>query len=95
MSHQVIITFDMDEERIQENAEKEAGRQIARNVMDVVSGSSYNREGVVKRYVQQVIKEMLEPEKDQIIKEAIAQVVENLHRTKAVKEKIAQLGGQD
>lgn len=91
MSHQVIITFDMDEERIQENAEKEAGRQIARDVMGVVFGSNYNRESAVKRYVQQAIKEMLEPEKDAIIKEAVAQVVENLHRTKAVKEKIAEI----
>ena len=90
MSHQVIITFDIDENKVQENAEKEAGRQIARDVVQSVFDRSYNREAAMSRYVQNAIKEMLEPEKDRIIQEAIKEVVSNLHKTKAVRERMLE-----
>ena len=83
-----MITFDIDENRVQENAEKEAGRQIARGVIEAAFGHSYNRDSVMARYVNVAIREMLEPEKERIISEAINDVVENLHRTKAVKERL-------
>lgn len=87
MSHQVIITFDLDENKIQENAEKEAGRQIARDVIEAVFGrSSYSQGDMMRRYALDAIKNMLEPNKDQIIQDAVKEVVANLHRTKAVKE---------
>lgn len=87
MSHQVIITFDIDENKISENAEKEAGRQIARQIIDKTFGSSYSSEPLMRRYVQKVISEMLEPNREQIIDDAIKEVVGNIHRTKAFKEK--------
>lgn len=83
---QVIIEFHLDEEKISENAEKEAGRQIASKIIDKTFGTSYNKEALMARYVETVIREILEPKKDEIIKEAIKEVVANLHRTKAVKE---------
>lgn len=88
MSHQVIITFDMDENNIQENAEKEAGRQIARDVMNKVCGNEYNRERILKQYVTDVIKSILEPHKNEIIEQAIKNVVDGLKRSKAVKDKL-------
>lgn len=88
MSHQVMITFDIDENRVQENAEKEAGRQIAREVIEAAFGHSYNRDSVMARYVKDAIREMLAPEKERIISEAINDVVENLRRTKAVRERL-------
>ena len=91
MSHQIIITFDLDETQVQENAEKEAGRQVAREVMDTCFGASYNRAGAVQRYVEKAIREILEPEKEKIISEAVRQVAENLHRTKAVKELVEKM----
>jgi len=92
MSHQVIITFDMDETKIQENAEKEAGRQIAKQVIDKAFGStlSYGRDGLMKRYVQDAVREMLESEKERIISEAIKEVVGTLGRSKAVKERLQE-----
>lgn len=83
---QVIIDFHLDENKISENAEKEAGRQIAQKVIDATFGTSYNKNVLMVRYVETVIREMLEPKKDEIIKEAVKEVVANLHRTKAVKE---------
>ena len=38
--------------------------------------------------VYDVIKEMLEPYKEEIIDEAVKNVTNNLHRTKAVREKL-------
>ena len=90
MSHQVIITFDMDEDMIQEHAEKEAGRQIARNVIDTVFGNGYDRQSRINAAVSKAIKEILEPKKDEIISEAIKEVVGTLGRTKAVRERMEQ-----
>lgn len=88
--HQVIITFDIDEDRVTENAEKEAGRQIAKQIIDEVFGKSYDRGAAMRRYVKDVIEEMIGPMKERIIKEAVAEVVGNLHRTKAVKELLSE-----
>ena len=88
MSHQVVITFDMDENQVAQYAEKEAGRQIARDVIEEAFGSSYSRQGLMKNYVYQAIREILEPEKEQIIADAIKEVVGTLSRTKMVREKM-------
>lgn len=89
MSHQVIITFDMDENKIQENAEKEAGRQIAKDVVQRTFGTGYNADRMIKQVVLDIIKEMLEPEKDEIIEQAVKYLVDSLKRSKAVKDKLA------
>ena len=88
---QVLIDFNIDEQKVAENAEKEAGRQIASKIIDKTFGTSYNKEALMARHVETVIREILEPKKDEIIKEAIKEVVANLHRTKAVKDKLAEL----
>lgn len=88
---QVLIDFNIDEQKVAENAEKEAGRLIANKVIDTAFGS-YNRDSAMRKYgkyVENVIREIIEPEKDKIINEAIKEVVANLHRTKVVKEMLA------
>ena len=83
---QVLIDFNIDEQKVAENAEKEAGRLIASKVIDTAFGISYNKDSAMRKYVEGVIREILEPEKDKIISEAIKEVVANLHRTKAARE---------
>lgn len=90
MSHQVIITFDMDENKVAENAEKEAGRQIANQVINEAFGNGYNRSGLLKAYAEKAIREILEPEKERIISEAIKEVVGTLCRTKVVRDRLAE-----
>lgn len=90
MSHQVVITFDIDEAKVQENAEKEAGRQIAKEVKDRVFGNSYNADYRMRKMVEDIVKELLEPHKDEIIAQAVKEVAGNLHKTKAVKEKLQE-----
>lgn len=89
---QVLIDFNIDEQKVAENAEKEAGRLIANKVIDTAFGS-YNRDSAMRKYVENVIREIIEPEKDKIINEAIKEVVANLHRTKAVKELLNEATG--
>lgn len=90
MSHQIVLTFDIDENQVQENAEKEAGRQIAKQVIDGAFGESYRRDLMMGKYVQNAIKEMLMPEKERIIADAIKEVVGTLGRTKLVREKLQE-----
>ena len=89
-SHQVIITFDLDENSIKENAEKEAGRQIARQIMDEFFGASYGRAGKIHNTVSNAVEELLKADKDKIIAEAIRELVNSLSRSKIVKEKLAE-----
>ena len=49
MSHQIVLTFDLDENKVQENAEIEAGRQIAKQVIEHGFGPAYNRDYLMKR----------------------------------------------
>lgn len=89
MSYQVVITFDIDETKVQENAEKEAGRQIAKQIIESAFGH-YNRDAVMARYVQNTVKEILTPEKDRIISEAIKEVVGSLSKSKVVRERLRE-----
>lgn len=86
---QVIIDFHLDEKKIQENAEKEAASQIVREMFRNAYG--HTDKNAMSAYVTKAIKEILEPMKDEIIAEAVKEVVGNLHRTKAVKDKLAEL----
>lgn len=92
MSHQVIITFDLDENKVQENAEKEAGRQIAREVLEEVFGKehAYDRRLRIKNCVYEAVKGAIEEDKDKIIEAAIAELTKSLARTRIVKERMQE-----
>ena len=91
MSHQVIITFDLDENKIAENAEKEAGRQIAKQLLEEAFGSSYYRDNALRNYAQKAVTELLSEDKEKIVSEAIKETVKSIARTKAVREKLEEL----
>ena len=91
MSHQVLLTFDIDEAKVQENAEQYAGKKIANDVMERVFGRNfdikgYQSERIAKEMIQKTVADIVNKHKDEIIKEAVKDVTANLHRTKAVKE---------
>lgn len=92
MSHQVIINFDLDESKVQENAEKEAGRQIAKQVMsEICEGSwsgSINAKNLARELLRQEVVAVLKDHKDEIISEAIKDVFASVTKSKAVREKI-------
>ena len=86
MSHQVLLSFDIDENKVQDNAEKEAARQIVKEMMG--SGNAYYGAAStrMRECIKDILTEIIAPEKDEIIEKAVKEVVENLHRTKAVKD---------
>lgn len=89
MSHQIIISFDVDETAIKENAEREIARQVSSAILSSAFGNSYTREARMSNYVQKAIKELLELDRGQIINEAIKNVTDSLIRSKAVRERMA------
>lgn len=86
MGQQVLISFDIDESKVQENAEKEAARQIVKEMLG--NGNTYYGAASIRirGYVKDILADIIAPEKDEIIEKAVKEVVENLHRTKAVKD---------
>lgn len=100
MSHQVIITFDLDENQVAENAAKEAGRQIANQILKESFQDSYLGSYGAKRSAQIFIKneivEFLTENKEEIMDVAIKEVVNSLARSKAVREKVQEaLNGKE
>ena len=92
MSHQVIITFDIDENKVQENAEREAGRQIAMQVIDAAFGSSsYNSNRMIKEYAYKAISEMLAECKDEIINRAVKDAALSITRSKITRMKLDKI----
>lgn len=99
MSHQVLLTFDIDEAKVQENAEQYAGKKIANDILKKIFGwdfdiKSYQSERVMREFVQKTVDDIINEHKDEIIKEAVKNVTANLHRTKAVKELLEKETGQ-
>ena len=92
MSHQVVLTFDVDESKVQENAEKEAGRQIAQAVLREVFGDTYIGSYAAKRnardFLATEMMEILRENKEEILERAIKEVVGSLSRSKTVREKL-------
>lgn len=90
MGHQIVITFDMDETRIQENAEQEAGRQIASAVLKSAFGADYYREHRMHQYVKEAIKEIMGDDRERIVNAAVKDLADALARTKFARERMME-----
>lgn len=92
MEHQVILTFDVDGRKVQENAEKEAGRQIAQAVLKEVLGDTYAGSYAARRNAQYFLgtelKQFFQENREEILEKAIKEVVNSLVRSKIVREKL-------
>ena len=92
MNHQVMISFDVDDKTIAEKIAESAAKQVADKIIAECFEQSnrydyYNRaKRNMSDYVKSVVKDLLDDSKEEIINEAIVEVVKNLHRTKRVKE---------
>lgn len=100
MSHQVLLTFDIDEAKVQENAEQSAGRKIADTVLEKAFGRnydympSYQAQRIADEIIQKTVDKIIGEHKSEIIEKAVKNVTANLHRTKAVKELLEKETGQ-
>ena len=78
--HQVMITFDIDENQVQKNVKMLFGNRYG-----------YLEESRVREFAKDIVEEMFKPYKDEIIAGAVKAVAENLHRTKTVKAKLEEV----
>lgn len=92
MNHQVMISFDVDDTTIAEKIADSAAKQVANKIIAECfePSNGYDYYNKAKRnmstYVKSVVEDLLNDSKEEIINEAIVEVVKNLHRTKRVKE---------
>lgn len=96
MNHQVMISFDVDDKAVSEKIVEAAAKQVANEIIKECFSPSigYDYYGKAKSnmsyYVKSVVEDLLSECKEDIIHEAIADVVKNLHRTKQVKEALEE-----
>jgi len=93
MNHLVTISFDVDDKTISEKIVESASKQVADEIIAECfeSSSGYDYYDKAKRNMSvSVVEDLLNESKEEIIHEAIAQVVKNLHRTKQVKEALEE-----
>lgn len=94
MNHQVVISFDVDDEKIAENIVNAAARQVATQILEEKFGyNSFNKTLSASRvhdFVRDAVVEVLEPQKSEIVEEAVKEVASSMMRSKTVREKLAE-----
>ena len=94
MNHQVVISFDVDDEKIAENIVNAAARQVATQILEKQFGyNSFNKTLSASRvhdFVRDAVVEVLEPQKSEIVEEAVKEVASSMMRSKTVREKLAE-----
>lgn len=99
MEHIVQLAIGIDDEaiknRITDAAEKQITDNIQKDVERVIFDSGWNTGKVdknsQKEWVKDMVKEVIEANKDQIIEGAVVELAKNMAKTKAVKEAIAKV----
>lgn len=103
MEHIVQFAIGIDDEairnRITDTAEKQITDNIQKDVERVIFDSGWNTGKVdknsPKEWVKDMVKDVIEANKDQIIEAAVVELAKNMAKTKAVKEAIAKVVEND
>lgn len=103
MEHIVQFAIGIDDEairkRVTESAEKQIIENIQANVEHIIFYSGWNTNRVdkdaPKEWVKELVREVIEANKDQIIEAAVAELAKNMAKTKAVKEAMAKVVEND
>lgn len=99
MEHIVQFAIGIDDNaiknRITDNAEKQITASIQKDVERVIFYGGWNTGKVdknsPKEWVKDIVKNVIEANKDQIIEAAVVELAKNMAKTKAVKEAIAKV----
>ena len=89
MNHQVVISFDVDDEKIAENIVN-AATQILEEKFGYNSFNKTLSASRVHDFVRDAVVEVLEPQKAEIVEEAVKEVASSMMRSKTVREKLAE-----
>lgn len=102
MEHIVQFAIGIDDEairkRITESAEKQITDNIQKDVERVIFNGGWNTGKVdknsPKEWVKDIVKDVIEANKDQIIEAAVVELAKNMAKTKAVKEAMTKVVGE-
>lgn len=99
MEHIVQFAIGIDDNaiknRITDNAEKQITASIQKDVEKTIFNPGW-KSGEIdknnpKEWVKDIVKDVIEANKDQIIEAAVVELAKNMAKTKAVKEAIAKV----
>ena len=99
MEHIVQFAIGIDDEAIRNRINQSAEKQITESIKNDVEETIFNhgwRSGEIdknspKEWVKDLVKDVIEANKDQIIEAAVVELAKNMAKTKAVKEAIAKV----
>ena len=99
MEHIVQFAIGIDDEAIRNRVTDSAEKQITESIKKDVEGNIFCKEwnsnnvdkNNPKEWVKDMVKEVIEANKDQIIEAAVVELAKNMAKTKAVKEAIAKV----
>ena len=103
MEHIVQFAIGIDDEaiknRITDTAEKQITESIQKDVEETIFDHGW-RSGEIdknspRNWVKDMVKNVIEANKDQIIEAAVVELAKNMAKTKAVKEAIAKVVEND
>lgn len=90
MQHILQIAFDFDDDKIKHSIEKNVESEVIKNITGEIKKEfiekRYGNESGLKDVVTSVVKDVIETNKDDIVKMASQMLCDKLFRTKAVKE---------
>lgn len=103
MEHIVQFAIGIDDEAIRNRVTESAEKQITESIKKDVEGAIFCKEwhsnnidkNNPKEWVEDMVKDVIEANKDQIIEAAVAELAKNMAKTKAVKEAIAKVVEND
>lgn len=99
MEHIVQFAIGIDDEAIKKRIAESAENQIVASIKEDVESIMFNKEyygtsrinkGSPKSWVEDLVKEVIEANKDQIIKGATEELARNMAKTKLVREAIKE-----
>ena len=99
MEHIVQFAIGIDDEAIRNRINQSAEKQITESIKKDVEGTIFYKEwhsnnvdkNSPREWARDLVKDVIDANKDQIIEAAVVELVKNMTKTKAVKEAIAQV----
>lgn len=104
MEHIVQFAIGIDDEAIRNRVSQSAEKQITESIKKDVEGTIFYKEwhngnnldrNSPKEWVKDMVKDVIEANKDQIIEAAVVELAKNMAKTKAVKEAMAKVVEND
>lgn len=91
MEHIIQFGITIDDDAIKKNIEEKATKQIAGSVSQSLKDKLFSRYGGFTYDSQEMFRQFLDKYKDEIIANAVDQVVDSIKRSKKYKEALAKV----